>query len=285
MEFSGDIFCSTNWEHVWETYRNGSILRTTQEKKPELWKQFFDHISGIWDEMSGNGSTLSKIVVDHLLKNTVIGPGKTALDIGCGPGSLSLCLARQGVRVTALDYSPAMIQILQHACAANDRLHVSPYLIDWARFSTKDRFDLVIASHFPDVMCPNGIERMESFSIGYCALVLGWGKEPFPIREKLWKALMEKPLPKPGGHLLFAFNHLMTSGRYPNVYHLEVPIEMDIALSTIREYYIQYFGIFGIQESFVTEAIDHLPAEWFPNQRFCASGTLHAALIWWRATR
>ena len=49
------------------------------------------------------GDLFVKAVVDH------VAPWSSVLDYGCGPGRISLMLARKGFRVLGLDPSPAMI--------------------------------------------------------------------------------------------------------------------------------------------------------------------------------
>ncbi len=63
-----------------------------------------------WDRRSPAG--LEKVTAAVLAAATV-NPGSQALDIGCGPGPLSLPLAEQGARVLAIDASPAMIAKLE----------------------------------------------------------------------------------------------------------------------------------------------------------------------------
>lgn len=53
--------------------------------------------------------------------------GAAALDLGCGTGTDALWLAEQGMRVTALDASPAMREIAQRKLAAHPDAVVEPF--------------------------------------------------------------------------------------------------------------------------------------------------------------
>uniref|UniRef100_A0A7C4MLN2 Class I SAM-dependent methyltransferase n=1 Tax=Desulfatirhabdium butyrativorans TaxID=340467 RepID=A0A7C4MLN2_9BACT len=276
-----DVFEIDFWKKTWMAFRNESILQITQRRHSDRWKTFYDETSGIWAEMSGDAVSLARQITNHLTDHTTIAPGKTALDIGCGPGALSLCLAERGIRVTALDYSRPMLKALENTCRSRG-VSISTCLTDWAQFHTTERYDLVIASCFPDVMCPDGIERMETLSNDCCAVVIGWGKEAFPIRERLWNALMKTALPKTAAHMTCMINYLMTLGRFPNLVHLQVPVETHIALETIQNYFIRYFAIFEIPENTVRQAFHNVPSEWFKNGWFHAKGVFHFALIWWK---
>lgn len=47
---------------------------------------------------------------DWLLRNTPLRPGLRVLDLGCGDGILDICLAKRGVKVTAVDRIEAVLE-------------------------------------------------------------------------------------------------------------------------------------------------------------------------------
>lgn len=57
-------------------------------------------------------------------------PGESVLDIGCGPGTLALPLARAGHRVCAIDSSEGMIAALRRAIVGTD-LPITPIVASW----------------------------------------------------------------------------------------------------------------------------------------------------------
>ena len=67
-----------------------------------------------WDD--GTSSSLES-VVSAVLEVARPSAGTTAVDLGCGTGSLSLALARQGLNVIAVDISPAMLDCLREKAA------------------------------------------------------------------------------------------------------------------------------------------------------------------------
>src|SRR3990167_7198183 len=71
---------------------------------------FFNRLKAGWYRRGLDYSDFPKIVVPFMLsKDKRL---KTFLDVGSGCGSLAIPLARAGKTVTALDPSPAMIEIL-----------------------------------------------------------------------------------------------------------------------------------------------------------------------------
>lgn len=75
-------------------------------------------------------------------------PRGLALDVAAGRGRHSLLLARAGMRVMAVDYSIAGIQVLVDA-ARSEGLVVSPVVADMTGFPfRKDRFDVILDVNF-----------------------------------------------------------------------------------------------------------------------------------------
>ena len=74
----------------------------------------------------------SERLVDRLARETRLGPGSRVLDLGCGPGSLTLPLARHCGTMIGIDADPAMIEA---ARSAADAAGIS---VDWRVGSSFD---------------------------------------------------------------------------------------------------------------------------------------------------
>ncbi|HII80180.1 MAG TPA: methyltransferase domain-containing protein, partial [Methanosarcina sp.] len=79
--------------------------------------------------------------------------GSRVLDIGCGPGTLSLPLARLGAEVTALDISSGMLNKLKDSVKKEslpvDVIECSWWTADIDELGFRNKFDLVIVSNIP----------------------------------------------------------------------------------------------------------------------------------------
>ncbi len=58
-------------------------------------------------------------------------PSWSVLDIGCGPGTIALPLAGQVRKITALDFSKAMLKILRDRAARNNITNITTARLSW----------------------------------------------------------------------------------------------------------------------------------------------------------
>lgn len=73
-------------------------------------RAFHDDLAAQLDATAGTGARTNRY--DAALLDAVgVEPGMRALDLGCGPGDLTLALLARGATVTALDLSPGMLAI------------------------------------------------------------------------------------------------------------------------------------------------------------------------------
>lgn len=109
-----------------------------------------------WDEAAARPEhyTSQAQYIHDFLTLADIRDGESVIDIGCGPGTLALPLARAGHRVCAIDFSEGMIDALGRAIrAAHDErgedLPITPVIAswddDWSALGVKPA-DVVLAS-------------------------------------------------------------------------------------------------------------------------------------------
>jgi SAM-dependent methyltransferase len=74
--------------------------------------------------------------------------GLDVLDAGCGTGYLAIKLARAGARVSAVDYSPAMIEVArENAVAAGVSVRLETDSIAELRTCGDEAFDLIVSNY------------------------------------------------------------------------------------------------------------------------------------------
>ncbi len=158
---------------IWTDYWNQSMQnadRMTEDCQAEFWNKRSADFAKKFDKKNGRketGETLGFLEESGISIN-----GARILDIGCGPGSLSLPLARAGADVTSLDISSGMLERLVEI-AENEGLSIKPVECSWwsadiDKLHLRNQFDLVIASNTPAVRDPETLDRMMNCSRQYC---------------------------------------------------------------------------------------------------------------------
>ncbi len=147
--------------------------------------------------------------------------GSRVLDIGCGPGTLSLPLSKLGAEVTALDISSGMLKRLKDTVKEEslpvDVIETSWWTADIDSLGFRDRFDLVIASMTPAIKDIENFDKMMACSKNFCyySNFLRRGEDR-AYREIRSSILGENSANNMNG-MTFPFMYLYLSGYMPSV--------------------------------------------------------------------
>lgn len=89
--------------------------------------------SADWDKRAPSFArrNLNSAYVAQFLDHLQLDPDDLVLDVGCGPGTLALPIARKVKRVTALDYSAAMLAELKTLAEDQDLKNLTPIQASW----------------------------------------------------------------------------------------------------------------------------------------------------------
>ncbi|WP_314799520.1 class I SAM-dependent methyltransferase [uncultured Selenomonas sp.] len=203
----------------------------------------------------------------------VLTPAARVLDIGAGPGSFVIPFAREAAWVTAVEPSDGMAEILAENARREGLTNydiVRALLQEIPQGQLEGRYDLALVSlvlwMFRDVWTQ--IERMESYTKRFCAIVAG---------------VPDKAHPRPAHKADFAefqtlYNMLLSRGRFPNVsvigYRCERSVEEEIRCRMImaRQY--------DAEVTAETEAQIRRDAEARAQDGMCLISS-RAAVIWW----
>jgi len=271
----------SDWGKRWENFGKKSFLKKTQQAHPGKWRDFYDQVAELWEQMAGITQGAAKVMAGTLADQGAAPAGGSVLEIGCGPGNLSVALAACGCRVTAMDKSRAMIQVLKDKIRTTGCSGIAPWASDWNTLGVARNHDLVIAAFFPEACCLQGVSRMEKLAKRDCVLVVGNGPPPFPFYRQIWKKVMDVPCPAAGDHLTCAQNFLEQTGRAPIIHTLDLPAVLDVEFHRAREYFRAYFSMFGCPLALLDKTIEQVFEPHVKNGHIYLEGQSATAMVCW----
>jgi SAM-dependent methyltransferase len=148
--------------------------------------------------------------------------GARVLDIGAGPGTLAIPLARLGAKVTAVDISKEMLKKLEKRAAEENLTSVRTILSPWKDIDLdaagfRGQFDLVIASMTPGIDGPEAFDKMMAASKGVC-YYSGWVSRTWDnAYYELYRKLFNEEFRESWAGFPFPLVYLYTMGYRPVV--------------------------------------------------------------------
>ena len=174
------------------------------------------------DEWDQRASSFARHVADsdyaekllHILQPQ---PSWSVLDVGCGSGTMAVPLARRVASVTALDFSPRMIELLRRRCAEEGIENVTAVIgswgDDWDRLGIGTH-DVALASRSLAVEDLRGavtkLDRAARRQVFISSLV-GDGPADRRIFEAVGRTF------RPGPDYIYVYNLLHQMGIFANV--------------------------------------------------------------------
>ncbi len=128
-----------DWEGVWNCHWEVA----SKGEGVEFWNRRAEHLDGMLAVYR------DEAYVGALLRRMEVSPECTVLDVGCGTGALAIPLARKVRRVTALDWSSAMLNVLRQKAREARIGNIVPIAGNWLEVrigSEIEPHDVVVAS-------------------------------------------------------------------------------------------------------------------------------------------
>lgn len=107
---------------------------------------------------------------------------RTALDIGCGPGNMTIPMAGLFEEVTAADSSPRMLDRLERECRDRSIGNVRTVITDCMDLEPGVRYNLVLTCLCPGMYSEKAADLMTSLSCGRCVYIGPTYKEKAGVR-------------------------------------------------------------------------------------------------------
>ncbi len=152
-----------------------------------------------WDEKSKDlASTMqnSPYVEDFISRMDIKGD-EVVLDIGCGPGTLAIPLAKRVKEVIAIDFSAKMLQELEAYAAKEGITNIKTYLLGWEDdWSILPHVDISVASRSLEV---NEIDKaltkmtVQTKKACYVTYMAGGSYVDMEILDFIGKKIITKP--------------------------------------------------------------------------------------------
>jgi SAM-dependent methyltransferase len=213
-------------------------------------------------------------------------PGISVLDIGAGPGTLALPLARQVRSVTVVEPAAGMVSVIKDKIDTEGCRNLRVVQKRWedvvpAR-DLDGPYDLVIASFSLGMEDLAGaLEKMDAVSSGsihlfWFADVPGWERQYLEVWPSL-HAAPYRPVPKAD----VVFNLLWQKGKHPSL--VQMPLVQEEWFRDLDEAFLHYAPKFGVTDERQERVLREALGRWLVREgdRLVMLGRSHAAHIWW----
>lgn len=203
-----------DWQRLWEQSRSQKTWKS--KRAPE------------WDQKAASFAERTKdsAYVEGFMEYLDLDDSLSVLDVGCGPGTLAIPIARQVAQVTAIDYSDKMLDLLdsraEQAGLTNVRTIHCAWEDDWAEHAITT-YDIVIASRSMNIQdLVGGLQKLNRHSSGrtYIAERI----DPSPFDSDAFKAI-GRPF-KSGPDYIYTVNMLYRLGIHPRIDIIELDREL-----------------------------------------------------------
>ncbi len=270
-----------DWKKTWNRMR-AERMRPLKIEDAPLFKEklFEDYLKNA----KSNNYEYGRNIVNSL--NNVLSENFKVLEIGPGPGTLTIPLARKVKKMLAIESSKRAASYLIKDIEEKQIKNVEVINKDWEKVddkNIKDSFDLVICSQFlwqiKDI--EKHLERMENASNKYCAVIQPAGRDN--LVKEIWIKVTGKDYTgqfEPDADY-FAYLILRSCERLINVRIIRYSIERD--LEQMTGYVASFIGKFIEVDSNIKKIIERCIANRLKDGMYKESSS--AVVMWWKCLK
>lgn len=265
---------------IQEIYERWQPLHRTGDASRAWWNHKAPHFARP-EAPTAETSLALRLIDEH----SMLKPGDTVLDIGCGGGRYAFALENLGASVTAFDFAPGMIE----ACEERKKeleSGVSFRVEDWYTLDVKERgwekaFDVVLANMTPAISSAAGLDKMTQASRGWCVMT-----KPTRRSDDLFHALLDELglLRNPKGlddNILYAFELLWAEGYEPRLEYQHTVWESSWTYEeALKEYSLRLSSRYELTEEQLKQLPSLLSKRLQDGRIYEKSETTIAAVYW-----
>ena len=209
-------------------------------KTPEDRVDFWNTLKVDWYRRGLRGSDFAKTVIPIILARA--GDSESFLDIGSGPGTLSIPLAEAGKCVTALDASKNMLDALREEDTTGS---IETINAAWGEVELKSR-DVVVCANVPELLKDNEefLSAVSSLADKFVFLICGADPNADKFYYKELMPLIFKKAFKARNDYLQTYIALHTLGVFAGVEIIEYDFDQPFTgIDEAIEFWKEYMGI------------------------------------------
>lgn len=206
-----------NWTSLWQNSRR---QKSWQSKTADDWST---------KARSFASRNRSPAYANQFLKLCRPNPEARVLDVGCGPGTLSIPLAQATAAVTAIDYAAGMLDELNRAARQRNLVNIKSVCCAWEDHWPDQGItphDIAIASRSMNIdNLERGIEKLIAHATE--RVFISERIEPSPFDPDAFQAIGRSF--QSGPDYIYTFNTLYQMGIHPRVEHIVLAQELRFA--------------------------------------------------------
>ncbi|MDF2505394.1 class I SAM-dependent methyltransferase [Clostridium sp.] len=216
-----------DWEAL-QSFRSLPFTNINEEQQAKTWDSFATMYNGM--------AKLEEKYTEKQIDKMILSSEDTVVDIGCGPGRLTIPIAKKVKSVTAVDVSPQMLNKCKENAENANLKNITTMQLNWLEEENESKIgkhDIAIASRsvgFSDVIRLNNIAKKYVFILNFVS-----GPSLREIQLDFLEGIVDIPKPpmkkKNFDHRMFgyniSFNVLYDLGIDPNIIVLDDGFERD----------------------------------------------------------
>lgn len=196
-----------------------NVLIQDEGRMAEFWnKRSVNYANNIEKE---NRKKRTDEILEFLKESGFNPEGSRVLDIGCGPGTLSLPLSKLGAEVTALDISSGMLNRLKDAVKEEslsiDIIECSWWTADIDLLGFRNEYDLVIASMTPAIRDIEDFDTMMACSKNLCYYSNFLRRDEDRAYREIRSSILGEKSENTMNGIIYPFMYLYLSGYSPSL--------------------------------------------------------------------